>query len=925
MEPRVLTYAQAYGAGPGIGGGKGWNLARLARYGFPVPPGCTLTVDVYRELMSHPPLPDLTGSLAEVVAEEAGSDGVIARLDDVRAEIARAPVPEAALDELEACLASMGLHGAPLAVRSSAGAEDGSEASFAGIHESVLNVTGREPIRDAIRTCFASLWTPRALAYRRRWGVDDRECPCAVVVCRMVEQAHGDAPLSAGVAFTCDPQTGRRDLVIVNAAAGQGDLLVRGAVQPEPYAVRRGVIDWEVIDSPAIRGRGSSPQAPEESRVLADDRLIELAELSLRVHWALGDGQDPQDIEWAHDGERFWLVQARPVTRVPRASFPAVADQPLHWSNANVKEVLPGVMTPLSWSMVQAAVSHCMLTTQHAAGYEVPPGLELLRRFSGRAYLDLTGLQWAFYDALGSKPADINRDLGGLQPEIDVGPDDPLRGPDGPRRRKAQRKLLARLWRFDRELAPQMARLHDQVRETRGADLARLSLAELGCELTRWQEISEEFAPGFQLANAFNGLCMYSLKPLLGWLTGSDGTGLFSRLLAGTGGVTTAEQGYRLRDLAEVARTDPAALAWLRGSSGEAPRPWSGDPHSWERLGPDSPFRRKFAEYLHDFGHRSEFEYEVAHPRWIDDPSFLMEQVRWHLDAPAAEDPRLAAARVRRTVEDELRRATWVLRPLVFWLVAQARRGMALRESSKSALVATREPVRRIVCELGKRLVSADKLDDPGDVFFLTSVDLEAYLAGRWDGEGARALAADRRAQVRAWERETPPDVITWPADQSSWGVSRAASAVVPDLHRETHESLTMGRWRGVPVAPGRAAGPARVLLSPLDGHRLSRGDVLVAPSTDPGWTPLFLRAGAVVMETGGYLSHGAIVAREFGLPAVAGLPGILVQVADGEQLVVDGDEGVVARSAGDARRGPDGRESHRTSPAASTREPLLR
>jgi pyruvate,water dikinase len=255
------------------------------------------------------------------------------------------------------------------------------------------------------------------------------------------------------------------------------------------------------------------------------------------------------------------------------------------------------------------------------------------------------------------------------------------------------------------------------------------------------------------------------------------------------------------------------------------------------------------------------------------------------------------AARVRADAEADLRRTTWLFRPLARWLVERARRGMALREAAKSAGVAVFGPARGIALELGRRLVAAGHLDAVDDVYHLTHRDLEAYMTGRWDGQGARALAADRRAQRLAWQSESPPDVITWTA-----GSLGRAPAATPARGSEPvlipAATGPVSRWRGVAASPGRASGSACVLNSPLDGARLRRGNVLVAPSTDPGWTPLFLRAAAIVMETGGYISHGAIVAREYGLPAVVNLPGILHQVADSDRLVVDGDAGEVVRLA---------------------------
>jgi pyruvate,water dikinase len=218
---------------------------------------------------------------------------------------------------------------------------------------------------------------------------------------------------------------------------------------------------------------------------------------------------------------------------------------------------------------------------------------------------------------------------------------------------------------------------------------------------------------------------------------------------------------------------------------------------------------------------------------------------------------------------------------------------MALREGTKSAAIGTFEPMRRIVLELGSRLVALGHLDVANDVFHLSTRDLEAFLLGHWDGSGARAIATDRKDQRRAWLAESPPDVITCSGGRVTAPGPVSARLESP-VARPTAGELT--RWRGLPASAGRCSGVARVLHSPSEGNRLRRGEILVAPSTDPGWTPLFLRAGAIVMETGGYISHGAIVAREYGLPAVINMPGILHHINDGDNLLVDGDSGEVIR-----------------------------
>jgi pyruvate,water dikinase len=347
--------------------------------------------------------------------------------------------------------------------------------------------------------------------------------------------------------------------------------------------------------------------------------------------------------------------------------------------------------------------------------------------------------------------------------------------------------------------------------------------------------------------------------------------------MAGSGQVTSAEHGYRLFDLAAAAAHDPAARDYLEAT----PR----DPHGWRQLSDGSPFRVELERFLAEFGHRGIYELELANPRWNEDPSYLLEQVRSLLAAGRTERPQAAARDTRAAAEAEVRRRTRLLRPLVRRLAEKAREGFALREAGKSAMVALWEPLRGLGLEASRRMVNLGVLDAVDDLFYFSWMDVELLCRWEWIGPGAKSLVADRKAQATAWERQTPPDVIFGEAG----GRAGNRPELPPASPRQGGTVLT-----GLAVAAGRATGPARIIRHPLDGGRLRPGDVLVAPSTDPAWTPLFLRAAAVVMEVGGYLSHGAIVAREYGLPAVVNIAGLLDAIREGQLLTVDGHTGEV-------------------------------
>ena len=861
----LLTWDEAFTAGSAVVGGKGWNLARLTRYGFAVPRGGVVAASVYAELFRTAEVGALATPLATLTAADVERADVQAQLATLRDLVIRTGLPPATREAVGRFLDRAGLEGRSLAVRSSAVAEDGAGAAFAGVHESFLGVSGLDAVCAAASRCFASLWTPHAVAYRRRMRVADDATPCAVVLCEMVGDPHR-GPAAAGVAFSCDPVTGERQVVTIELAAGRGDAVVQGAVAPQRYAVRRAGLATEIS---RLDDTGEAP-------VLDDGAIEALATLVLRVHWALGDGDAPQDVEWAYDGRAFWMLQSRPVTRLPRWTFPGVPTRSPTWSDGNIRDSFPRPLTIATWSLVDATAQAIVYASARLVEYPLPPGMQVMRRFGGRPYFDLDSLQWSLYDSIGILPADTNVTMGGFQPEIPVPDRSPLRGRAGLARARRRQRLVGRLRRFQRDAPRQIDAMVAQARRSRAVDLSTLSDDRLLARFRELQSLGAAYEPVLQLAATYSGVWARALEWVLELAARGGARSLVSRLLAASGDVASAEHGFRLQDLADRAAGDAAALAALRDP----------DPLAWRKLPADAPFRTAMEDYLDHFGHRAVFEMELASTRWAEDPHYVLEQVRFHLDHPPAGDARSRAAEVRRRAEAELAAFPAVLRPVARWVLARARRGAALRENAKSGSAAAIALIRQVCLEVGRRLQASGRIAAAEDVFHLSIVEVEAWLTGAWDGTGAGGLVADRRARLAAQQELELPGVIqeSPPADSGLSTAPAATSVSEADA------------WTGVAAAPGEAEGAACVLRTPHDGGRMGRHDVLVAPSTDPGWTPLFLRASALVTETGGYLSHGAVVAREFGLPAVVNVRDAMRTLTDGDRLRVDGTAGRVTR-----------------------------
>jgi pyruvate,water dikinase len=357
-------------------------------------------------------------------------------------------------------------------------------------------------------------------------------------------------------------------------------------------------------------------------------------------------------------------------------------------------------------------------------------------------------------------------------------------------------------------------------------------------------------------------------------------------MMAGGPPSVSAQQGYDLAELARLAMRDPVASAWL---TRRATQPGDAD---WRRMPADNPWREAFARFLDRYGHRAVNETHVRQPRWHEAPDYLLD----NLPALAAVDLPALAARQQALAGEALRtvRAAlpWYKHPLLRLALQMAKRESNLREAARSAFIADVEPLRRLGLALGARWVQHGWLDAADQILLLMPVEWLAVLDGERPGSALRTLVAERAARFAAWQAAEAPDVIIRaPASGES-----ARPPASPTPAGDTAQAASGDIWQGVAVGGGQAVGPVRLIRAPEDGHRLAPGDILVAPATDPAWTPLFLRAAGLVMETGGFMSHGAIVAREFGIPAVVNIAGVMAALREGEPVEIDGRAGTLRR-----------------------------
>jgi phosphohistidine swiveling domain-containing protein len=826
-------------------GGKGATLARLFQAGLPVPPGCVLSPEA---------------CVAFLAAQRVS---LTSSPDAIRQALGTASLPAVLEADLRTALAAVPAAPHGWAVRSSAVAEDHATASYAGVYESFLEVPD-EALWAYIRACWASWWSERAIAYRRQ--VDDTETTprMAVVLQHMVPAR------CAGVAFTAEPLHGDRTRMVINAAPGLGVAVVSGIVQPEQYTLAK-TPDLRLLEARLLHPNGPPLLPPEV--------VLQLGVLCQRLEALCGS---PQDVEWAWDGTVCWIVQSRPITTLGDAALNGKEDV---WGNANLKDVIPGLVSPFTWSLMQPQLEGAMRQQYARAGYLIPPERPLLRRIWGRPYFNISLFNDISYSLYGTTPEVQAAQLGGLIP-----PGARLSASPSLRQRLRWLRNILRFVRMAnraaREAPAQFAMVQQRWREER-QNLPSLDRAALLEKLEHHAEVTQPFLElHLHLTAAMSGTfsvlrtMVARVVPqveleqgpssLLSLTGRGSAASLAAELVTGIGDVSSAEHSYRLWELSRLARQSPQVMAFLaRGT-------WD----TWQQELTDTAFVKVWHEFLETFGHRAVYEVEMANPRWRERPDYLFEVLATYASMPQAQAPFDPAeqARQRQAAEREVCRLLTPWRRA--WFRATLRRTQTfsrLRENSKSHLVQLIDIGRLMALQAAHVLMPAGLLGEAEAIFYLRIEEVQTALRGAMPAETVQHLIAQRRL-----ERQ------------------RDAARYLPDLFMGerplyTETLPTQGTvLTGLPSSPGRVTGIARVLYSPQEGARLQPGEILVAPSTDPGWTPLFLLASGLVMETGGYLSHGAIVAREYGIPAVLNVPLATQRIPDGSSILLDGAQGVV-------------------------------
>ncbi len=831
-------------------GPKAASLCTLRGLGVKVPPGFFVTTAAFREHL------DANGLRPQIALRV---DKTLVAIEEIHRLVTGAPLTDSLREQIAAAYGRLGA--GVVAVRSSATAEDLPGHSFAGQYETILSVTSLEGCLDAVKRCWASLWTERAFEYRRRNGIDHRQVEMAVIVQQQIE------PDAAGVAFSLDPIKGSRSRIVIESCRGLGEALVSGNVQPDRFLLQKR--NLELVRQNLV---GDKPSLDPKS-------VKRLARGVRRIEKRLGC---PQDIEWAVRDGTICFLQARPITAIPELK--CWEDRQV-WANPNLAEIFPDVLTPMTYSVVAAMFQPLFHSVLRLVGAKLSQS-SVIGLVAGRVYWNANiGMAAARPFVSPSKAAGVNTMFGGEhmkqfeRGEFDLCDEDlPDVGFTWPRYILSWPGIIHGLITHRPSRAERfMADLKARNNALRNFDIAAATKEEL----TR--VLMESFQESLKDCDLlyFWWECMAAgmlTKACRDWLGGAE-RGLGYRLQTAQGGINDTEAGLDLWRLAALAHEDEETQAALLGEDA-----WDAIRPRLARMDCGRRFLAAWDRFMAEHGQHCHNELELFSLRWAETPDYILHLVRGYLRSVDQADP---LERQRQLIEARERLTAWcrqklrnpIKRRLFNWSLRGTQKLARDRENWKSEVVRFLAGSRRLFLELGRRLQQNGIVTDRDDIFFLESSELEPVVQGRADFDVKQRIA-ERRAEYEWNKTQNPPAVVVGRYD--------------PKKHLASAIDTNVRLLHGIAVSPGTVTGKARVITQPNDGQHVEPGEILVAPVTNPAWTPYFLPAAGVVMDMGGVLSHGAIIAREYGIPAVVNVGPASQIIRTGQLLRVDGDQGIV-------------------------------
>lgn len=840
-------------------GGKGAHLGALSRIeGIRVPAGFCVTTDAFRRVVAQTPsIDDRLDQLSRVNPDDQAAIRTLSA--EIRRTIEEIAIPSDLAAAITQALVRSGERAA-YAVRSSATAEDLPTASFAGQQDTYLNVVGATAILRHISRCWASLFTERAVVYRRRNGIDHRTVHMAVVVQQMV------FPHAAGILFTADPVTGDRTVATVDAGFGLGEALVSGLVNPDVFKVRHGEVVARTISAKeravhALPSGGTQEVGIDAQRqeqpALTDAQAVRLVQLGRRIETHFGR---PQDIEWCLADDGFHIVQSRPITTL--FPVPESGDQENHvYVSVGHQQMMTDAMKPLGLSMWRLTA----MVPMHEAGGRL--FVDVTRRLASPAsragLLDLMGkgdplvrdaletvLDREFVPSLpdaspGAPSAAVPPASIATDPAVVTGLIERSQESVAALRRDVRTKTGPALFDFLLEAFEE----HKRVL----GDPLNLQVIMAGMEATWW--LNDK------------------LEDWLGEKNAAD------TLTLSAPGNITSEMGLALLDVADVIRPHPEVVGFLEGVEDD------GFLDELVKLPGGTEARDAIEAYLDRYGMRCVGEIDITRPRWRERPSTLVPvildnvrnfeqgaaQRRFEQGRQKAQQKEQEVLSRLRTLPDGERKADETK-----GMIERVRTFIGYREYPKYGIISRYFVYKQALLAEAERLVRAGVLADREDVFYLTFQEFHDVVRSEQVDD---QLVQRRKDAFRSYQALTPPRVLTSDGEALTGAYRR--------------DDVPAGALVGLPVSTGTVEGRARVILD-IGEADLEEGDILVTTFTDPSWSPLFVGIAGLVTEVGGLMTHGAVIAREYGLPAVVGVEQATRRIRDGQRIRVHGTDGYV-------------------------------
>lgn len=858
-------------------GGKGANLGEMTQAGFPVPFGFCVTTESYKEFVQHN---NLSEFIAQVI-KDANLENIDKIGEEIREKIQHSAIPNDIELEIIKSVNKLGTDNY-YAVRSSATAEDLAFASFAGQQDTYLNIKGEMALVDSVRNCWASLFTDRAILYRIQNKIEHEKVHMSVVVQKMV------LPEVAGIMFTADPISGHRKIISIDASYGLGEALVSGLVSPDIYKYNKNrkeienktIAEKKLAIMPIEGGGTKKVQIGSDkstSQVLKDSQIKSLAELGMSIEKHYGC---PQDIEWCLQDDKLYIVQSRAITSLFPMPEPVPKDEALHaYVSFNHFQVMTAPISPLGIDMLR-------MIFPFDQGVRSAEDYKVTKSAAGRIYLDISEiLQY-------KKPRHM---LASFMPNADAlaaaALVELINRPDFEEKIKRNKNAGKSLRKFFMPIAFNAIKnityrrpegtvefVNSYVKKKIKDISEAINNSKPGIESLEAIYNAAGHSLDFQELLAVMAPAMVSFKALETLEQKLLGTHKYTDIIVkGLEGNITTEMGLLVGDLADMVRKSPDLI-----------REFTNENYTTlnDRINKlkDEEFKKKYNAFMNIYDMRAAGEIDMAKERWIENPEPLAKAIMaivhtseegTHRKEYKETIERAKSASIELIKQVEAKHGKLKAKP-VKRMIRVLRNYMPIREHPKYLIMKCILIYKKAFLEEARILVEKGHLLEKKDIFYVSFWEL--YKAVQ-NNESLIDLVKERKEEYEHFNKLTPPRLLTSDGEEIKVGYKR--------------DNLPEGALPGMPVSSGVIEGIARVITDPSKAS-INKGEILVAPFTDPGWTPLFINAAGLVMEVGGLLTHGTVVAREYGIPAVVGITDATKKIKTGQKIRVDGNAGFV-------------------------------